>query len=174
MYVSYDFYKQTFGDTIPEADFSKVEAKAEAVIGYLTYINGDIFAKEDNRVKLAVCAAAEVVHYHNNQASANGNQAAGVKSETNDGYSVTYITEGQDGQTAEELLRKKILEAVRVYLLPTGWLSRSLKGGSRWERRSRTAGATSRRRSTASWTRMQPPRRGHSRPATMCCLWRPS
>lgn len=59
MYVSYDFYKQTFGDTIPEADFSKVEAKAEAVIGYLTYINGDIFAKEDNRVKLAVCAAAE-------------------------------------------------------------------------------------------------------------------
>ena len=119
MYVSYDFYKQTFGDTIPEADFSKVEAKAEAVIGYLTYINGDIFAKEDNRVKLAVCAAAEVVHYHNNQASANGNQAAGVKSETNDGYSVTYITEGQDGQTAEELLRKKILEAVRVYLLPT-------------------------------------------------------
>ena len=42
MYVSYDFYKQTFGDTIPEADFSKVEAKAEAVIGYLTYINGDL------------------------------------------------------------------------------------------------------------------------------------
>ena len=34
MYVSYDFYKQTFGDTIPEADFSKVEAKAEAVIRY--------------------------------------------------------------------------------------------------------------------------------------------
>ena len=32
---------------------------------------------------------------------------------------------------AEELLRKKILEAVRVYLLPTGWLSRSLKGGRR-------------------------------------------
>ena len=63
MYVSYEFYSQTFGTTIPEADFPKVEAKAEAVIGYLTYINGDIFAKEDNRVKLAVCAAAEVVHY---------------------------------------------------------------------------------------------------------------
>ena len=54
-----------------------------------------------------------------------------MKSETNDGYSVTYITEGQDGQTAEELLRKKVLEAARVYLLPTGWLSRSLKGGCR-------------------------------------------
>ncbi len=128
MYVSYEFYSQTFGTTIPEADFPKVEAKAEAVIGYLTYINGDIFAKEDNRVKLAVCAAAEVVYYQN-QASANGAQGAGVKSESNDGYSVTYITEAQDGQTAEEFLRKKVLEAVRVYLLPTGWLSRSLKGG---------------------------------------------
>lgn len=57
MYVSYEFYSQTYGTTIPEADFPKAEAKAEAVIGYLTYINGDIFAKEDNRVKLAVLSA---------------------------------------------------------------------------------------------------------------------
>ena len=64
MYVSHEYYSQTFGGLLPEADFKKAEAKAEAVIGYLTYINGDIFAKEDNRVKLAVCAAAEVVHYH--------------------------------------------------------------------------------------------------------------
>ena len=131
MYVSYDYYSQTFGGTLSEADFKKAEAKAEAVIGYLTYINGDIFAKEDNRVMLAVCAAAETIHYHNTQTSANGNQAAGVKSESNDGYSVTYVTEAQDGQTAEELLRKKVLEAIRVYLLPTGWLSRVLKGGCR-------------------------------------------
>ena len=58
MYVSYEFYSQTFGGNIPAADFPKVEAKAEALIGYLTYINGDIFAKADDRVKLAVCAAA--------------------------------------------------------------------------------------------------------------------
>lgn len=124
MYVSYDFYKKTFGDAIPEADFSKVEAKAEAVIGYLTYINGDIFAKEDNRVKLAVCAAAEVVY--NSKQSNGASGSAGVKSESNDGYSVTYVTEAQDGQTAEAALRKKIAEAVRLYLLPTGWLSRKV------------------------------------------------
>lgn len=129
MYVSYEFYSQTFGSTIPESDFPKAEAKAEAVIGYLTYINGDIFAEEDDRVKFAVCAAAEAVYYQEAQSSATGHQAVGVKSESNDGYSVTYITEAQDGQTAEEALRKKVLEAVRVYLLPTGWLSRSLKGG---------------------------------------------
>lgn len=126
MYVSYEFYSQTFGNLIPEADFEKVEAKAEAVISYLTYANGDIFAKEDNRVKLAVCAAAETI-YNNQTGSASG--SAGVKSESNDGYSVTYVAEAQDGQTAEEVLRKKVAEAARLYLLPTGWLCRKVKTG---------------------------------------------
>lgn len=124
MYVSYEFYTETFGALIPEKDFPRVEAEAEAAISYLTYINGDIFAKEDNRVKLAVCAAAEVVY--NSKQSNGASGSAGVKSESNDGYSVTYVTEAQDGQTAEAALRKKIAEAVRLYLLPTGWLSRKV------------------------------------------------
>ena len=49
MYVSYEFYTETFGTLIPEKDFPRVEAEAEAAISYLTYINGDIVAKEDNR-----------------------------------------------------------------------------------------------------------------------------
>ena len=128
MYVTYGFYSQTFGGSIPEADFIKAEAKAEAVISYLTFVNGDIFAEEDYRVMLAVCAAAEAIYCYNTQI---GNRAAGIKSENNDGYSVTYVTEAQDGQTAEELLRRKVAEAIRVYLLPTGWLSRVVKGGCR-------------------------------------------
>lgn len=98
MYVSYEFYTETFGALIPEKDFPRVEAEAEAAISYLTYVNGDIFAKEDSRVKLAVCAAAEVVY--NGKQSNGASGSAGVKSESNDGYSVTYVTEAQDGQTA--------------------------------------------------------------------------
>ena len=128
-YVDYAFYSQTFGNSIPEADFSKAETKAEAAISYLTYVNGDIFATEDDHVKLAVCAAAEVIYYNDKQTSATGGNGAGIKSESNDGYSVTYVTEAQDGQTAEAALRKKVAEAVRVYLLPTGWLSRKVKMG---------------------------------------------
>ena len=128
MYVSYDYYSQTFGGQLSEDDFKRAEAKTGAIISYLTYLNGDIFAAENDRVKLAVCAAAETVHY---QTDAAGTLAAGVRSETNDGYSVTYVAEAQDGQTAEMLLRKKVHEAVRVYLLPTGWLSRVVKGGPR-------------------------------------------
>lgn len=125
MYVNYDFYKDTLGGLIPEDKFAAVEAKAEAHISYLTYINGDIFAKESAAVKLAVCAAAEVIYKDMTSNTA----GVGVKSESNDGYSVTYVTEAQDGQTAEEALRKKVYEAIRLYLLPTGWLSRKVKIG---------------------------------------------
>lgn len=129
MYVSYDFYIRAFGSIIPETEFFKSEAKAEAVISCLTYINGDIFAvPEVVPVKMAVCAAAETVYLLDKQANEMG---ATIKSESNDGYSVTYVTETTDGQTAEQLLRRKVLEAVRIYLLPTGWLSRSVRGGCR-------------------------------------------
>jgi hypothetical protein len=126
MYVNYDFYKDTFGGSIPEDKFKAVEVEAEAHISYFTYINGDIFATESDRVKLAVCSAADVIYnYKANQTAGN----AGLRSESNDGYSVTYVTEAQDGQTAEEALRKKVYEAIRLYLLPTGWLSRKVKTG---------------------------------------------
>lgn len=129
MYVNYEYFKAAFGETIPEAAFPVAESKAEAHISYFTYVNGDIFAKPDiDRVKLAVCAAAEVIYYNNLAASGQG-VAKGVKSESNDGYSVTYVAEAQDGQTAEEALRKKIYEAVKLYLLPTGWLRRKVRMG---------------------------------------------
>lgn len=124
MYVSYDFYKETSGNIIPAESFPRAEMQAEAHIKALTYINGDIFAVESATVKMAVCAAAEVIYQHEK----NGG-AAGIKSESNDGYSVSFVAEAQDGQTAEEALRKKVYEAVRLYLLPTGWLGRRVKMG---------------------------------------------
>lgn len=127
MYVSYEFYSQTFGGSIPDDDFPKVEAEAEAAISYLTFINGDIFAKEDDRVKLAVCAAAEAIYYQRNTGGSPGVNPGSVKSVNNDGYAITFSTEKADGQTAEAFLTKKVNDAVRVYLLPTGWLSRCLR-----------------------------------------------
>lgn len=53
-------------------------------------------------------------------------EAGTVKSENNDGYSVSYTVEQADGQTVEELIRKKAYEAASTYLLPTGWLSRKV------------------------------------------------
>lgn len=45
------------------------------------------------------------------------------KSENNDGYSVTYVTEGTDNKTVEEKLNKKLYSIAQVYLLSTGLLS---------------------------------------------------
>ena len=35
-------------------------------------------------------------------------------------------TEQTDGKTAEEIVKKKVYDAVYPYLLPTGWLSRKV------------------------------------------------
>lgn len=88
------------------------------------FVNGDAGQKKttSDMVKDAVCAVADVYcSYDQKQAS-----AGMVKSENNDGYSVTYVTEQTDGQTAEEVLRKKAYAAASAYLLPTGWLSRKV------------------------------------------------
>ena len=125
MYADYSYYKDNFGGSMPEESYTAAERKAEACISCLTYLNGDIFATEDDRVREAVCAAADVIR-EDKERRANG--STGLKSESNDGYSVTYVQEQRDGQMAEEALRQKVLAAIRVYLLPTGWLSRRVKG----------------------------------------------
>ena len=121
MYVDYSYYMDQYGGDIPEKDYPAAERKAEAYIRKLTYIRGNIFAIENVAVKDAVCAVADVY------ASCEKKKDTGtVKSENNDGYSVSYAVEQADGQTVEELIRKKAYEAASTYLLPTGWLSRKV------------------------------------------------
>ena len=75
-------------------------------------------------VKDAVCAAVDVyAAFHKSQENGSGK----IRSENNDGYIVSYVVEQTDGQTDEELLRKKVYRAVYNYLLPTGWLSRGVR-----------------------------------------------
>lgn len=131
MYVDYKYYREVYGGGLSEAAFKAAEPKAEAELRYLTYINGDVFEKTDPAIQNALCAAIDLVDAAAQDASASQGTAgaAGIKSESNDGYSVTYISDAQEGQTAAQALRTRITEAVRVYLLPTGWLSRRLGCG---------------------------------------------
>lgn len=123
MYADYSYYADHYGGDIPEREYPSAERRAEAYIRKLTYVRGNIFAVENTAVKDAVCAVADVYY------SCKKKQEAGtVKSENNDGYSVSYAVEQVDGQTMEELIRKKAYEAASTYLLPTGWLSRKVGG----------------------------------------------
>ena len=124
MYVDYGYYWVDYGGKMPEEAFPAAERKAEAYIRYLTRLNGDIFSLPNDMVKDAVCAAAE----QEREQRAEG-KAGLVQSENNDGYSVSYVVEQTDGQTAEEVVRRKAYNAVYMYLLPTGWLRRKVGCG---------------------------------------------
>ena len=106
-------------------EFLVAEKAAEAYIRYMTFPNGNIFATECDAVKDAVCAAADAYHEAAQIASGNGP----VKSENNDGYSVTYASQSIDGESKEKLANRKMYEAARIHLLPTGWLNRKVGCG---------------------------------------------
>lgn len=129
MYVDYSYYVGVYGGTMPEEKFMKSERQAEAQIRYITCLNGDIFSEDSDAVRDAVCAVSDVIFEDiamRERRAQNGINGS-VKSENNDGYSVTYVTEQVDGQTSEEVLRRKIYHTVCPYLLPTGWLSRRVR-----------------------------------------------
>lgn len=126
MYVDFDTYQKLWGGRLSYEAFTQAEPKAEAHIRYLTYLNGDVFAKQDDNVKRAVCAATDVVAQAEADAENRAAGTAGIKSESNDGYSVTYVTDMSDGQTADQAILKRVASAVRIYLLPGGWLYRGL------------------------------------------------
>nr|WP_304058351.1 hypothetical protein [Enterocloster clostridioformis] len=130
MYVDYGYYWVDYGGKMPEEAFQVTERKAEAYIRYLTRLNGDIFSLPNDMVKDAVCAAADVYYAAEQEREQRAEGKAGlVQSENNDGYSVSYVVEQTDGQTAEEVVRRKAYNAVYMYLLPTGWLRRKVGCG---------------------------------------------
>lgn len=128
MYVDYAYYKGIFCGKMTENEFIEHEMSAEAYIRSITYINGDIFAGDSEDVKKAVCAVADIYQKESQKQEHNHGRGQ-IKSENNDGYSVSYVTEQTDGQTSEELLKKKAYNTAYGYLLPTGWLSRKVRYG---------------------------------------------
>lgn len=127
MYIDYSYYANEYGGGLPEDEFNRREPDAEAIITYFTYVNGDIFSDTRERtvkaLKLALCKATDVVAAN---AAAEASGEAGIKSESNDGYRVTRVATRQDGESSASALQREAYSAVRMYLLPTGWLSRSL------------------------------------------------
>lgn len=130
MYADYKFYTERFGGKLTEEEFASCEPKAEAYIRYFLFTNGSVLDKEPVAgVQMAVCAVADVIgEYYSQQESraASGGSGAAVKSESNDGYSVSYAVEQTDGETAEIFLRKKAYDAAYLYLLPLGLLCRKV------------------------------------------------
>ncbi len=132
MYVDFEYYRDAYGGSrLIDQDFAVAVREAEAYIRYLTYLNGDIFADtaQADVVKGAVCAAADVYYIADREQEQGGN----IKSESKDGLSVSFVVARKDGETRDDYVRRCMYQAVRVRLLPTGWLSRRGKVGCTYD-----------------------------------------
>ena len=125
MYVDFGYDRDTFGGSLlKEGDFAGAAREAENYIRYLTYFKGDIFADtaQAEAVKGAVCAAAEAGY----SAAKEQEQGGNVKSESKDGVSVSFVVSRKDGETVPDYVNRCMYRAIRVRLLPTGWLNRKV------------------------------------------------
>lgn len=113
-YVDYTYYTEEYGGTaIPSSSFDLLARKATLYMKKFTFRR----IPDDNVpdcVKLACCEMCEAI------TTFNDNQVAGktVKSESNDGYSVTFVTE-QEGQPSENALARKLYAIAQLYLAGT-------------------------------------------------------
>ncbi len=107
--VDYYFYTDMFkGTVIPESTFDRKIIESEAFINKITFgrIHKYALRSDDLKaVKFAICAAAEAVY--------NLDKHRDVKSENNDGYSVTY------SDNSESSRRLRMTEAADLYLADT-------------------------------------------------------
>lgn len=120
VYATYEYYTDKYyGATVPKDTFPKMIAKASQYIDYFTF--GRITeenVEEFSSLSACACEMAEVIY----RMQGNDGIEREKKSESTDGYSVSYVTEGADGETAEDTLKKKLYAIAEIYLMTTGLL----------------------------------------------------
>lgn len=123
-YADYEFYADIYRGNLDKAVFNK------AVLSASQYIRGATMGKSDSydgdELKYVACEIAELQSSgSNNQddASVYSQDGREIKSVSNAGFSVTYTTEGVDGETAEDLINRKSYAALKKWLMPTGLLN---------------------------------------------------
>lgn len=124
VYATYDYYCEKYGGVAISDDnvFWYFARKASTYIDKFTFGrinegNVDSFPS----LQPCVCDMADVLFFEESK-KAQGNGGKEKKSETTDGYSVTYVTEGRDGELWEEKLTRKLYSIAKLYLINTGLL----------------------------------------------------
>ncbi len=122
MYADYIFYTTEYmGSAIPETAFAGVERAASAYIDYLTHnriVLSELPAMVQNKVKMAVCAVAEVCYKQQTD-----EDSSTVSSESVGNHSKTYavVKKGFDERQHEKLVNAK------TYLHGTGLMYGGLR-----------------------------------------------
>lgn len=109
-YVEWEFYNEKYGGTkVLQTDFTVIEREVEAYFAQITFGRVARMETVPERVKMAICAACDAY------ADFVKEDERKVRSESNDGYSVTYA----DAET-ETACRAKMGSKMRMYLAGTG------------------------------------------------------
>lgn len=109
-YVDFKYYQDSYrGDVLTATSFDTAERDAEAYLHTITFGRVRNMEEIPDSVKKAICSMAEVVHRRIEEKSNT------VSSESNDGYSVTYVT-----ATKEEDYKKELLSKAKMWLNGTG------------------------------------------------------
>ncbi|MCB5652865.1 hypothetical protein LIQ95_11765 [[Ruminococcus] gnavus] len=115
LYADYEYYATTYKGNLLKEEFEKSIMKASAYVRRITFGRADDNTEMDE-VKLAACAVCELLANDDKVRSKHSGRA--VASENTDGYSVSYES-GGNGETADELLGRKIFDTLELYLMPT-------------------------------------------------------
>lgn len=118
LYADYEFYISEYKGNLLKEEFEKSIMKASAYVRRITFGRADDNTEMDE-VKIATCAVCDLIA--NDEKVRSKHSGRVVTSENTDGYSVSYES-GGNGETADELLGRKIFDTLELYLMPTGLL----------------------------------------------------
>ena len=118
LYADYEYYPTTYKGSLSQEEFEKSIMKSSAYVRRITFGRADE-NKELDEVKLAACAVCDLIA--NDEKVRSKHSGRVVTSENTDGYSVSYES-GGNGETADDLLGRKIFDTLELYLMPTGLL----------------------------------------------------
>lgn len=122
-YADFSWYTDEYkGTLLTAATFPRNARWASNLIDTVTYGNIDSNDKVSDSVKDACCAAAELA-YNYYRSTVSAEEGRGKKSESNDGYSISY----DDTLSTAESLQKECLALIRVYLQNSGLLFRGVR-----------------------------------------------
>lgn len=114
-YITFDFYSNTYGGSVPEGTFPRLAYKASVYLDKITFNRIKQVTDDETleKVKYTVCEMVDQL-YQSENSKVDGKT---VKSVSNQGYSTTFVTEG-DGGT--ELTYNTLYYIAEVYL--PSWL----------------------------------------------------
>lgn len=118
LYADYEYYTTTYKGNLTKEEFEKSIMKASAYVRRITFGRADD-NMELEEVKLAACAVCDLIA--NDEKVRGKHSGRAITSENTDGYSVTYES-GGNGETADDLLCKKMHNTAALFLDPTGLL----------------------------------------------------